>query len=100
MREKLSSSRSLSRNNMGHVNPGEKTEQDEKYEKLGSAVMGIAWLFYALKFIVSVSVIALFILLIMQKPLWIAPIVGVIVFTVYRIIWRLFFHFVRWSNKK
>ena len=84
---------------MGHVDHKEKTEQDEKYEKLGHAVMGIAWFFYALKFIAAVSIVALVVLLLIDKPLWIAPIVGVLVFTVYRIIWRLFFRFVRWATK-
>jgi Flp pilus assembly protein TadB len=84
---------------MGHVDPQEKTEQDEKYEKLGSAVMGIAWFLYALKFIAAVSVVALVVLWLIHKPLWIAPIVGVMVFTVCRIIWRSFFRFVRWATK-
>ena len=76
---------------MGHVNPNEKNEQDEKYEKLGHAVMGAAWVFYALRFILAVSVVSLVVLWLIHKPLWIAPIAGVLVFTVYRIIWRLFF---------
>ena len=84
---------------MGHVDPKEKTGQDEKYEKLGSAVMSIAWFLYALKFIAAVSIISLVVLWLIHKPLWIAPIVGATVFTVYRIIWRLFFRFVRWATK-
>ena len=73
--------------------------QEKSEEKLGKAVMGIAWIFFAIKFIVIASVVALPILWLLHKPLWIAPIAGVILYILWRIIWGLFWRFVTWSTK-
>ena len=78
----------------------EDLEQDKKYEKLGSAVMGIAWILYAVKIVAVVSFVALVVLWIIHKPLWIAPLIGIGAYVMYRIIWRLFWKFIRWSQKK
>ena len=75
-------------------------EQEKREEKLGAAVMGIAWFLYAVKIIAVVSLLALIVLWIVHKPLWIAPIVGVAAYILYRFVWRLFWKFIRWSQGK
>ncbi|MCR4793259.1 MAG: hypothetical protein K5871_10945 [Lachnospiraceae bacterium] len=84
---------------MKKTNEDKTREQDKRYEKLGSAVMGAAWIFFALKFIAVVSLVSLVVLWILHKPLWITPVIGVIVFTLYRLVWRLIFRFIRWAQK-
>ena len=61
--------------------------------------MGILWFFVALKRIAVVTVIALPILWLLHKPLWIAPIIGVAVYIIWRIVWGLFWKFIHWSQK-
>ena len=63
--------------------------EDEKYEKIGKTIFSITYLLFALRMTVFFSAAALIILLIIGKPLWIAPIAGVIAFLVYRSIRRL-----------
>ncbi len=60
--------------------------EDERDEKLGEAIMSISRIIFAIGFIAVVSVIALVVLLILGKPLWIAPIAGVVVYLGYRLI--------------
>ena len=60
--------------------------ENERDEKLGKAILSISQIIFAIGFIAIVSVIALVVLLILGKPLWIAPIVGVAVYLVYRLI--------------
>ena len=59
---------------MSHVS------ENEQNEKMGRAVVGIAWIIFAAKFIIIATVVALVILYFIGKPLWIAPIAAVIVF--------------------
>jgi membrane protein YdbS with pleckstrin-like domain len=66
---------------MSHVS------ENEQNEKMGRAVVGIAWIIFAAKFIIIATVVALVILYFIGKPLWIAPIAAVIVFAAYRILW-------------
>ena len=68
-------------------------------EKLGRFVVIIGYLFFALRFILIASAIALAVVLIMGKPLWIAPVAGVVMFAIWRVFWRLFWRFIHWSNK-
>ena len=70
---------------------------DERDEKLGRAVVTIGWFIFAAKFITVVSVIALVILYILGKTLWLAPVIGIGVFAGYRLIWRLIRKFIGWS---
>ena len=74
-------------------------DNSKKEENLGRAVFGIAYILFAIKFLVIATVITLPIVWLLGKPLWIAPVVAVILFTLYRIIWVLFFKFVNWSTK-
>ncbi|MBR6702077.1 MAG: hypothetical protein IKI78_02920 [Clostridia bacterium] len=63
--------------------------EDEKYEKIGKTVFSITYFVFALRMTVFFSAAALIILLIIHKPLWIAPVAGVAAFLVYRGIRRL-----------
>lgn len=77
-----------------------KTEDNSRNEeKLGRAVFSIAWILFAIKFLLIASLISLAVLWILDKPLWIAPIIAIIVFALYRMVWRLFWKFIVWSNK-
>ncbi|MCR5507475.1 MAG: hypothetical protein K6F34_02190 [Lachnospiraceae bacterium] len=61
----------------------------ERNEGLGRAVAGVSWFLFAAKFIVVTTVLALVVLYFAGKPLWIAPIAAVAVFTLYKIVLRL-----------
>ena len=74
--------------------------EDERDEKLGRAIVGLTWLAFAAKFIIIVSLIALVVLYFIGRPLWIAPVIGVGAFIVYRLIWGLFWKFIEWSGKQ
>ena len=80
-------------------NPAAEKRQEKSEEKLGGAVMGILWIFVAVRRIAIVTVIALPILWLLHKPLWIAPVIGVVVYIIWRIIWRTFWKFIHWSQK-
>ncbi|MCR5591018.1 MAG: hypothetical protein K6F73_05740 [Lachnospiraceae bacterium] len=73
---------------------------DERDEKLGRAIVSLTWLAFAAKFIIIVTAVALVILYFLKKPLWIAPVIGVGAFIIYRLIWRLFWKFIEWSGKQ
>ena len=60
--------------------------EDERDEKLGKAILSVSQIIYAIVFISVISLIALVILLIVGKPLWIAPVVGVVVYLLYRLV--------------
>ena len=76
------------------------TDERERNEKLGRTVVGITWILFAARFIIIVSVIALAVLYFMGKPLWLAPVIGVVVFAVYRLIWNLIWRFIGWSTRQ
>ena len=60
--------------------------EDERDERLGRAILSVSQIIYAIGFIAVVSVIALVVLLIIGKPLWIAPVIGVVVYLLYRLV--------------
>ena len=60
--------------------------EEERDEKLGKAILSVSQIIYAIGFIAVVSVIALVILLIIGKPLWIALVIGVVVYLLYRLV--------------
>lgn len=64
---------------------------DKQYEKLGRSIFSISYYWYAFKFVLAVSVISAVPLFLLHKPLYFAPIIGVVAFLVYRFLWRLFF---------
>ena len=66
-------------------------DEDRKYEKIGRTVTKVTYWLFAARFILTVSIIALVVLLIIQKPLYWAPIIGIAAFLIYRFFWRLIF---------
>ena len=59
---------------------------DEHEGKVGRAVMGFAWIVFAIKFILFFSVVALVVLYFLKKPLWIAPIIAFGLYLFYRVV--------------
>ncbi len=55
--------------------------------KIGKAIVSIRWYAFLLKMFITVSIIALVILHLLSKPLWIAPVIGLCACVVYRLIW-------------
>ena len=76
------------------------SNEQERNEKLGQAVVGISWFIFAAKFIVITTVIALAVLYFLGKPLWIAPIIAVGAFAVYRLFLRLIWKLVEWASRQ
>ena len=74
--------------------------EDQKNEKIGRAIVSITWIWFATKFVVITSVIAGIILYFISKPLWIAPLIGIGVFIIYRLIWRLIWLFIGLASKQ
>ena len=75
--------------------------EHDRNENLGRAVVGISWFIFAAKFIVIVAVIALAVLYFIGKPLWLAPIIALGAFAVYRLILRLIWKLIEMvSNQK
>lgn len=64
---------------------------DKQYERIGRTIATISYWFYAIKFILVVTIIAGIPLFIFDKPLFIAPIIGISVFLFYRGIRRAIF---------
>ena len=63
-------------------------DQDKKYLKLGLAAGWISWILFAVKFLLVTTLVALAVLFFLKKPLWIAPIIALILFALYRLVWR------------
>ncbi len=74
--------------------------EDERNEKLGRAVVNIRWILFAISIIVGTTLIAGVILFLLGKPLWIAPIIGVGVFIVYRLFWHLIWKLIAWASRQ
>ena len=70
---------------------------DHKDEKIGRAIVNLRWLIFAAKCISTVTVVSLVVLFFLEKPLWIAPVIGVGAYIVYRVIWRLICRLIGWS---
>ncbi len=66
--------------------------EDLQNEKWGSGIVGITWILFAIRFLAVVSLIALALLYFLGKPLWIAPVIAVALFIVYRLCFRLVFY--------
>ncbi len=75
-------------------------ENEEREEKLGRTVFGFSWFFYALRIIVITSLIALAVLYLTGKPLWIAPIIGIGCYLLYRFVIRAIFRFIGWTTRE
>lgn len=66
---------------------GENKKQDEK---IGRAMVTLMWIWFTIKFIGITSLLALLVLWILRKPLWLSPIIAVGLYIVYRSIRMLF----------
>ncbi|MCH5202041.1 MAG: hypothetical protein J1F17_02435 [Oscillospiraceae bacterium] len=64
---------------------------DKKYETIGKVICTISYWIYAFKIILTVSIIAGIVLYLIDYPLWIAPLIGLGAFLIYRSIKRLIF---------
>ena len=74
--------------------------EDKKNEKIGRAIVTLGWWIFAAKFLVIVTVIAGVVIYIIGKPLWLAPVIAVAAFIVYRIILRIVWAFIEWASKQ
>ncbi len=74
--------------------------EDQKNEKIGRAIVNLTWIWFAAKYIVIVSVIAGIVLYFINKPLWIASVIGIGSFIIYRLIWRIIWLFIGWASKQ
>ncbi|MCR5691773.1 MAG: hypothetical protein K6G62_06095 [Eubacterium sp.] len=68
-----------------------KRGQDSNNEKLGRFLWSVNYIFYMIRFVAFFSLLALIVLFIMGKPLWWAPIVGVVIFLIRQTILRWIF---------
>ena len=74
--------------------------QDERDEKLGRVILTLNWWIFAAKFLVIVTVIAGIMIYFLGKPLWIAPLIAIGLFIIYRVIWRLIWVFIGWAGRQ
>ena len=74
--------------------------QDERDEKLGRAILTLNWWIFAAKFLVIVTVIAGIMIYFLGKPLWIAPLIAIGLFIIYRLIWRLIWVIIGWAGRQ
>ena len=74
--------------------------ENKKNETIGRAIVTLSWWIFAVKFIIIVSIITAVILYFINKPLWIAPVVDIGVFIIYRLIWRLIWVFIGWAGRQ
>ena len=59
--------------------------QDKRDEKIGRAIA---------------TIIAGIVIFFLGKPLWIAPVVAIILFIIYRLTWRLIWKFIEWAGRQ
>ncbi len=76
------------------------SSQDERDEKLGRVILTLNWWIFAAKFLVIVTVIAGVVIFFLGKPLWIAPLIAIGAFIIYRLIWRLIWVFIAWAGRQ
>ena len=78
-------------------------DDDKKYEFIGKTVFGVTYLLFALRMTALFSAGALIVLFIIGKPLWLAPLIGIACFLIYRffriLILRLLIRLGRWGSK-
>ncbi len=75
-------------------------DQDERDEKIGRAIMTLGWWIFAAKFLVVATVIAGIVMYFLGRPLWIAPLIAIGLFIVYRLILRLVWVFIEWAGRQ
>ncbi len=74
--------------------------EDKKNEKIGRAIMNVTYFVFAVRFIVIVTIVAGIVMYFIDKPLWIAPVIGLGAFVIYRLFWRLIWMFIGWSSRQ
>ena len=74
--------------------------QGDREEKLGRAILTLGWWIFSAKFLIIVTAISGVVLYFLGKPLWIAPLIAIGVFIVYRLIWRLIWVFIEWAGRQ
>ncbi len=74
--------------------------EDKKNEKIGRTIMNVTYFVFAVRFIVIVTVAAGIVMYFLDKPLWIAPVIGLGAFVIYRLFWRLIWMFIGWSSRQ
>ncbi len=76
-------------------------DENNRDEKIGRAVSGFARFLFVVKFLVVVTVvIALPVMYFLGRPLWMAPVFAVILYVIYRLVWRLVFKFIEWAGRQ
>ncbi len=76
-------------------------EEKEREEKIGRTVAGFARFLFVVKFLVVVTVvIALPVMYFLGKPLWMAPVFAVVLYVIYRLVWRLVFKIIEWAGRQ
>ena len=76
------------------------TDQDKRDEKLGRAILTLRWWIFAAEFLVIATVVAGIVIYFLGKPLWIAPLIAIGLFIIYRLIWRLIWVFIGWAGRQ
>ena len=71
--------------------------EDRKNEKIGRTILTLSWWLFAAKFLIIVTVITAIVLYFLGKPLWLAPVIAIGIFFIYRCIWRLILLFIDWA---
>ena len=74
--------------------------EDKKNEKIGRAIVNISWFIFAAKFIIIATLAAGIIIYFTGRPLWLAPVIAVGMFIIYRLIWRLVWVFIGWASRQ
>ena len=74
--------------------------QDERDEKIGRAIVTLGWWIFAAKFIIIATVLVGIAVYLLGKPIWIAPLIAIGAFVVYRLIWRLIWMFIEGAGKQ
>ncbi len=76
------------------------SNSDDRDEKLGRVILTLGWWLFAAKFLIIVTVIAGIVLYFLGRPLWIAPLIAIGLFIIYRLIWRLVWVFIEWAGRQ
>lgn len=75
-------------------------DEDKRNEKIGRTIVGLGWLIFAARFLIVVTAIALVVLYFLGRPLWLAPVIAIVIFAIYRLCWRLIWKFIEWAGKQ
>lgn len=65
-----------------------------------SRIFSIAWFLFVIKFLAVATLVSLVFVYILGRPLWLAPLIAVGAFIIYRLIWRLIWKFLDWASRQ